>query len=178
MFWLLLQLYEVSNAPRSAVIKVEKLCVEYVVQVRCRELDGSGYWSNWSRSAYTLVKDIKGTCAFRVHSYGLFSFRLRCATVLSKLCNLAAPLQGPEFWRIIIEDPARRQKNVTLLWKVRTVTFWSFTLIQKPLVELPKSEHDKHMLPWGQTGSWCLWDFTCKALGIWLILCYCLLSNT
>uniref|UniRef100_A0A8B9RXQ7 Leptin receptor n=1 Tax=Accipiter nisus TaxID=211598 RepID=A0A8B9RXQ7_9AVES len=82
------ELYEVSNAPtRSAVIRVQKLCVEYVVQVRCRELGGSGYWSNWSRSAYTLVKDIK------------------------------APLQGPEFWRIIIEDPARRQKNVTLLWK-------------------------------------------------------------
>uniref|UniRef100_A0A663FK85 Leptin receptor n=1 Tax=Aquila chrysaetos chrysaetos TaxID=223781 RepID=A0A663FK85_AQUCH len=82
------ELYEVSNAPtRSAVIRVQKLCVEYVVQVRCRELGGSGYWSNWSRSAYTVVKDIK------------------------------APLQGPEFWRIIIEDPARRQKNVTLLWK-------------------------------------------------------------
>ncbi|NXW62753.1 LEPR protein, partial [Eurystomus gularis] len=81
------ELYEVSKAPRSAVIKVEKLCVEYVVQVRCRELDGSGYWSNWSRSAYTVVKDIK------------------------------APLQGPEFWRIITEDPAGRQKNVTLLWK-------------------------------------------------------------
>ncbi|XP_040465946.1 leptin receptor isoform X6 [Falco naumanni] len=81
------ELYEVSNVPRSALIKVQKLCVEYVVQVRCRELDGSGYWSNWSRSAYTLVKDIK------------------------------APLQGPEFWRLITEDPARRQKNVTLLWK-------------------------------------------------------------
>ncbi|NXE09352.1 LEPR protein, partial [Lophotis ruficrista] len=81
------ELYEVSNAPRSAVIQVQKLCVEYVVQVRCRDLDGSGYWSNWSRSAYTLVKDIR------------------------------APLQGPEFWRIIVEDPARRQKNVTLLWK-------------------------------------------------------------
>ncbi|NXU58775.1 LEPR protein, partial [Turnix velox] len=81
------ELYEVSNALRSATIKVEKLCVEYVVRVRCRELDGSGYWSNWSRSAYTLVRDIK------------------------------APLQGPEFWRIIVEDPARRQKNVTLLWK-------------------------------------------------------------
>ncbi|NXQ86995.1 LEPR protein, partial [Nyctibius grandis] len=84
------ELYEVSNASRSAAIKVQKLCVEYVVQVRCRELDGSGYWSNWSRSAYTLVKDIK------------------------------APLQGPEFWRIIIEDPSRRQKNVTLLWKPLT----------------------------------------------------------
>ncbi|XP_009944658.1 PREDICTED: leptin receptor [Leptosomus discolor] len=82
------ELYEVSHAPtRSAVIKVQKLCVEYIVQVRCRELEGSGYWSNWSRSANTLVKDIK------------------------------APLQGPEFWRIIVEDPTRRQKNVTLLWK-------------------------------------------------------------
>ncbi|XP_053929599.1 leptin receptor isoform X3 [Cuculus canorus] len=81
------ELYEVSNAPKSAVIKVQKLCVEYVVQIRCRELDGSGYWSDWSRSAVALVTDIK------------------------------APLQGPEFWRIIIEDLARRQKNVTLLWK-------------------------------------------------------------
>ncbi|NXX89589.1 LEPR protein, partial [Centropus bengalensis] len=81
------ELYEVSNAPKSAVIEVQKLCVEYVVQIRCRELDGSGYWSDWSRSTIALVKDIK------------------------------APLQGPEFWRTIIEDPARRQKNVTLLWK-------------------------------------------------------------
>nr|AFF19464.1 leptin receptor [Dromaius novaehollandiae] len=82
------ELYEISDAPtRSAVIKVQELCVEYVVQIRCRGLDGLGYWSNWSRSAYTVVKDIK------------------------------APLQGPEFWRIITEDPARRQKNVTLLWK-------------------------------------------------------------
>ncbi|KFQ34854.1 Leptin receptor, partial [Merops nubicus] len=81
------ELYEVSNAPRSALIQVEEVCVEYVVQVRCRELAGSGYWSNWSPPAYTPVKDIR------------------------------APLQGPEFWRIITEDPTRRQKNVTLLWK-------------------------------------------------------------
>ncbi|NXY89419.1 LEPR protein, partial [Alcedo cyanopectus] len=81
------ELYEVSNAPGSAVIAVQRLCVEYIVQVRCREQDGSGYWSNWSRSAHTLVKDIQ------------------------------APLRGPEFWRVITEDPARKQKNVTLLWK-------------------------------------------------------------
>ncbi|NXD10319.1 LEPR protein, partial [Nothocercus nigrocapillus] len=82
------QLYEISDAlARSAMIKVQKLCVEYVVQVRCRGPDGAGYWSDWSRSAYALVRDIK------------------------------APLQGPEFWRIITEDPARRQRNVTLLWK-------------------------------------------------------------
>ncbi|NXD51749.1 LEPR protein, partial [Corvus moneduloides] len=82
------QLYEVPNSTgSSAVIKVEQLCVEYVVQVRCRELDGSGFWSDWSRAARTLVQDIR------------------------------APLHGPEFWRIISEDPARKQRNVTLVWK-------------------------------------------------------------
>ncbi|NXE97488.1 LEPR protein, partial [Menura novaehollandiae] len=82
------ELYEVPNPPSSsAVIKVEQLCVEYVVQVRCRELDGSGYWSDWSRSAQTLVQDIR------------------------------APLQGPDFWTVVTEDPARKQRNVTLLWK-------------------------------------------------------------
>ncbi|NXC45849.1 LEPR protein, partial [Penelope pileata] len=82
------ELYEVSNVPtRSAEIEVQQLCVEYVVQIRCRALDGVGYWSNWSRSAYAAVTDIK------------------------------APLQGPEFWRVITEDPATRQKNVTLMWK-------------------------------------------------------------
>ncbi|NXP81657.1 LEPR protein, partial [Ramphastos sulfuratus] len=81
------QLYEVSKAPEWAAIEVGKLCVAYVVQMRCRELGGAGYWSDWSTAARTLVRDIK------------------------------APSQGPEFWRIITEDPARRQKNVTLLWK-------------------------------------------------------------
>ncbi|NXV10408.1 LEPR protein, partial [Cettia cetti] len=82
------QLYEVPKPSGSwAVIGVEQLCVEYVVQVRCRELDGSGYWSDWSRAAQTLVQDIR------------------------------APSQGPEFWRVVSEDPARKQRNVTLLWK-------------------------------------------------------------
>ncbi|NXT12652.1 LEPR protein, partial [Prunella fulvescens] len=82
------QLYEVPRPAGSwAVIPVEQLCVEYVVQVRCRELEGAAYWSDWSRAAQTLVQDIR------------------------------APLQGPEFWRIVSEDPARKQRNVTLLWK-------------------------------------------------------------
>ncbi|NXM71339.1 LEPR protein, partial [Serilophus lunatus] len=82
------QVCEVSGAPgSSAVIEVEQLCVEYIVQVRCRDRDGSGYWSDWSSSAQTLVQDIR------------------------------APLQGPEFWRILTEDPVRRQRNVTLVWK-------------------------------------------------------------
>ncbi|XP_058277718.1 leptin receptor [Hirundo rustica] len=82
------QLSEVPSPAGSwAVVAVEQLCVEYAVQVRCRELHGAGYWSDWSRAAQTLVQDIR------------------------------APLQGPEFWRIVSEDPARKQRNVTLLWK-------------------------------------------------------------
>ncbi|NWT20850.1 LEPR protein, partial [Vireo altiloquus] len=82
------QLYEVPEPSGSwAVIQVEQLCVEYTVQVRCRALDGSGFWSDWSRATQTLVQDIR------------------------------APLQGPDFWRIVSEDAARKQRNVTLLWK-------------------------------------------------------------
>ncbi|OXB82163.1 UNVERIFIED_CONTAM: hypothetical protein H355_009042, partial [Colinus virginianus] len=59
------ELYEVLSVPtRSVVIEVQ-LCVEYVVQMRCRALDGLGYWSNWSRPAYAAVKDIQGRCACR-----------------------------------------------------------------------------------------------------------------
>ncbi|XP_042317110.1 leptin receptor [Sceloporus undulatus] len=71
----------------SAAVVVQDLCAVYVVQVRCSVTDGVGYWSDWSRSAYTIVKDIK------------------------------APLRGPEFWRTVKEDPVRNQKNVTLFWK-------------------------------------------------------------
>ncbi|NXF98769.1 LEPR protein, partial [Sakesphorus luctuosus] len=82
------QLSEVSDPlSSSAVVAVEQLCVQYVVQVRCRELRGAGYWSEWSSAARTLVQDIR------------------------------APLQGPEFWRIITGSPTSRQKNVTLVWK-------------------------------------------------------------
>ncbi|NXB78054.1 LEPR protein, partial [Donacobius atricapilla] len=82
------QLYEVPEPSGSwAVMAVEQLCVEYVVQVRCRELGGSGYWSDWSGAAQSLVQDIR------------------------------APSRGPEFWRIVSEDPASKQRNVTLLWK-------------------------------------------------------------
>ncbi|NXK68894.1 LEPR protein, partial [Sylvietta virens] len=82
------QLYEVPEPAGSwAGIAVQQPCAQYVVQVRCRELHGAGYWSDWSRAAQTLVRDIR------------------------------APLQGPEFWRVVSEDPARKQRNVTLLWK-------------------------------------------------------------
>uniref|UniRef100_A0A452HMA8 Fibronectin type-III domain-containing protein n=1 Tax=Gopherus agassizii TaxID=38772 RepID=A0A452HMA8_9SAUR len=85
---ILWEIFEVSNAPtRSVMIKVLDLCVVYIVQVRCSGLDGLGYWSDWSKPAYTIVQDIQ------------------------------APLRGPEFWRVINEDPIRKQKNVTLVWK-------------------------------------------------------------
>uniref|UniRef100_A0A8C0G713 Leptin receptor n=1 Tax=Chelonoidis abingdonii TaxID=106734 RepID=A0A8C0G713_CHEAB len=85
---ILWEIFEVSNAPtRSVTIKVLDLCVIYIVQVRCSGLDGLGYWSDWSKPAYTTVQDIQ------------------------------APLRGPEFWRVINEDPIRKQKNVTLVWK-------------------------------------------------------------
>ncbi|NWZ33859.1 LEPR protein, partial [Brachypodius atriceps] len=82
------QVFEVPGAGGSwAVLEVQRLCVPYAVQVRCREPGGAGYWSDWSATAQTLLQDIR------------------------------APLRGPEFWRVISEDPARKQRNVTLLWK-------------------------------------------------------------
>ncbi|XP_054836521.1 leptin receptor [Eublepharis macularius] len=82
------EMHEVSTVSGScACIEVQDPCAVYIVQVRCSVLEGIGYWSDWSRPAFTVVKDIK------------------------------APLRGPEFWRIINEDPVRKQKNVTLFWK-------------------------------------------------------------
>ncbi|XP_063263036.1 leptin receptor [Prinia subflava] len=85
------QLYSVPEAAGGgAALAVPQLCVPYLVQVRCRERRGSAFWSDWSGTARTLVRDIR------------------------------APLQGPEFWRVVSEDPARKQRNVTLLWKPLT----------------------------------------------------------
>lgn len=33
-------------------------------------------------------------------------------------CCFAVPIRGPEFWRIINEDITKKERNVTLLWKV------------------------------------------------------------
>ncbi|XP_072586772.1 leptin receptor isoform X2 [Vulpes vulpes] len=82
------KMYEVYDAKsKSASVPVPELCAVYAVQVRCKRLDGLGYWSNWSSPAYTVVMDIK------------------------------VPTRGPEFWRIIDEDTSRKERNVTLLWK-------------------------------------------------------------
>ncbi|CAH6790571.1 Lepr [Phodopus roborovskii] len=82
------KMHEVFDAKsKSASLPVLDLCAVYVAQVRCRRLDGLGYWSNWSRPAYTLVMDVK------------------------------VPMRGPEFWRIMNGDITKRERNVTLLWK-------------------------------------------------------------
>ncbi|XP_073644831.1 leptin receptor isoform X4 [Tursiops truncatus] len=82
------KVFEVYDAKlKSASFPVPDLCAVYAVQVRCKRLDGLGYWSNWSTPAYTIVTDIK------------------------------VPIRGPEFWRIINEDNTKKERNVTLLWK-------------------------------------------------------------
>ncbi|XP_049473002.1 leptin receptor isoform X1 [Panthera uncia] len=82
------KMYEVHDAKsNSASVLVPDLCAVYAVQMRCKRLDGLGYWSNWSSPAYTVVTDIK------------------------------VPTRGPEVWRIINEDTTKKERNVTLLWK-------------------------------------------------------------
>ncbi|XP_054341540.1 leptin receptor isoform X1 [Pongo pygmaeus] len=82
------KMYEVYDAKSKSVsLPVPDMCAVYAVQVRCKRLDGLGYWSNWSNPAYTVVMDIK------------------------------VPMRGPEFWRIINGDTMKKEKNVTLLWK-------------------------------------------------------------
>ncbi|XP_036112164.1 leptin receptor [Molossus molossus] len=82
------KMYEVYDAKSKSVsLPVPDLCAVYAAQVRCKRLDGLGYWSNWSTPAYTVVMDIK------------------------------VPIRGPEFWRIINEDTTKKERNATLLWK-------------------------------------------------------------
>ncbi|KAK2499538.1 hypothetical protein MC885_019032 [Smutsia gigantea] len=83
--WKMYEVYEAKS--KSTSLPVPDLCAVYAVQVRCKRLDGMGYWSNWSTPAYTVVLDIK------------------------------VPVRGPEFWRIINEDVMKKERNVTLLWK-------------------------------------------------------------
>uniref|UniRef100_A0A8C1K9I2 Leptin receptor n=1 Tax=Cyprinus carpio TaxID=7962 RepID=A0A8C1K9I2_CYPCA len=73
----------------QAEIQLEESCVQFEVDVRCRRLNGSGYWSDWSTS-YTSV-----------------------------VYNRKAPEMGPDFWRIIQEDPVKLRSvtNVTLIIK-------------------------------------------------------------
>uniref|UniRef100_A0A8C6QKS5 Leptin receptor n=1 Tax=Nannospalax galili TaxID=1026970 RepID=A0A8C6QKS5_NANGA len=85
MQWKMHEVYDAKS--KSANLPVPDLCAVYAAQVRCKRLDGLGYWSNWSSPAYTVVMDVK------------------------------APLRGPEFWRVINGDITQKERNVTLLWK-------------------------------------------------------------
>lgn len=63
-----LQTHEVDDAMiMSTSVPVRDLCAAYAVQVRCRRLDGLGFWSDWSSTAYTAVMDVKGLRAFCKH---------------------------------------------------------------------------------------------------------------
>ncbi|XP_023417101.1 leptin receptor isoform X3 [Cavia porcellus] len=80
--------HEVDDAMiMSTSVPVRDLCAAYAVQVRCRRLDGLGFWSDWSSTAYTAVMDVK------------------------------VPARGPEVWRRMDGDITKRERNVTLLWR-------------------------------------------------------------
>ncbi|XP_034438998.1 leptin receptor isoform X1 [Hippoglossus hippoglossus] len=70
-----------------AEVAVPDMCRVYVVQVRCMHTNGTGHWSEWSDAVYSAPQ------------------------------NSGAPERGPNFWRILQDDPYRNQTNVTLLFK-------------------------------------------------------------
>ncbi|XP_056316006.1 leptin receptor [Danio aesculapii] len=71
----------------QAEIQLEESCVQFEVEVRCKDVNNTGYWSDWSSSH------------------------------ISTVFNLKAPEMGPDFWRILQEDPARNVTKVTLIFK-------------------------------------------------------------
>ncbi|KAK9519589.1 hypothetical protein VZT92_022308 [Zoarces viviparus] len=68
-------------------VAVSDMCRVYMVQVRCMHAKGTGYWSEWSDSFYSTPQ------------------------------NSRAPDRGPDFWRVLQDDPYRNQTNVTLLFE-------------------------------------------------------------
>ncbi|KAL6108253.1 lepr [Pungitius sinensis] len=68
-------------------VAVSDMCQVYVVQVRCMHINGKGYWSEWSDPVYSTPQ------------------------------NSRAPKHGPDFWRVLQDDPHRNQTNVTLLFE-------------------------------------------------------------
>ncbi|XP_068175396.1 leptin receptor isoform X2 [Antennarius striatus] len=70
-----------------AEVAVPNMCRVYVVQVQCKQTNSTGHWSEWSDSVYSTPQ------------------------------NSRAPEHGPDFWRILHDDPQRNQTNVTLLFE-------------------------------------------------------------
>lgn len=44
----------------QAAVLVQDPCIQYKIEVRCRRLNGSGYWSDWSKADASSVYSIKG----------------------------------------------------------------------------------------------------------------------
>ncbi|KAG7230546.1 hypothetical protein INR49_025262 [Caranx melampygus] len=72
-----------------AEVAVPDMCWVYAVQVRCKHINDTGYWSEWSSPVYSTPQ------------------------------NSRVPERGPDFWRILQDDSYRNQTNVTLLFEVR-----------------------------------------------------------
>ncbi|XP_038134313.1 leptin receptor isoform X2 [Cyprinodon tularosa] len=79
--------FEKSVHVSWAEVEIPDMCQVYEIQVRCLPKNGFGYWSEWSEPVQSTIK------------------------------NSRAPERGPDFWRIIEEDPDRNKSNVTLLFE-------------------------------------------------------------
>ncbi|KAJ8392567.1 hypothetical protein AAFF_G00074450 [Aldrovandia affinis] len=75
-----------SEVNQLAVVPVVDPCAVYTIQARCKRLTGPGFWSDWASPYYTAINNVK------------------------------APERGPDFWRVLQENPRLNQTNVTLLF--------------------------------------------------------------
>ncbi|XP_036375713.1 leptin receptor [Megalops cyprinoides] len=71
---------------QSCVVPGLDPCAVYVIWVRCKRLNGPGFWSDWSNPFHTTIQNVK------------------------------APERGPDFWRVLQEHARLNQTNVTLLF--------------------------------------------------------------
>ncbi|XP_075037936.1 leptin receptor isoform X2 [Mixophyes fleayi] len=81
--WQVLDIYKNEFADIPEV----DACEPYTVQIRCKAIDVSEYWSDWSNPVNTMIKDVR------------------------------APLKGPEFWRFVQKNIIQKGDNITLIWQ-------------------------------------------------------------
>lgn len=77
-------------------VSIQDMCLSYAVQVRCQPINGTGYWSDWSETVYSVQQ------------------------------NSRAPERGPDFWRILSKDPSENRTTVTLLFEHRETSGHSY----------------------------------------------------
>ncbi|XDV35775.1 hypothetical protein PO909_005658 [Leuciscus waleckii] len=95
-----------SLSKEQAEIPLEDSCVQFKVEVRCKRLKGSGYWSDWSSS----------------HT--------------STVYNRKAPEMGPDFWRVLQEDPVTRNvTSVTLIFKQPVLSGDPYSCVEGLVIE-------------------------------------------